>query len=358
MNSISHTQTERRSELRALVFFLLALFVGFGIYWVVGARLSKTMLDSLGQFDYQAVRFMKTRTLQSNRDGQSEAILSLGDSTASRNLMIETLYKRSRALNVLGGSLIEPTLLMRDYMKNNPAPECVLIMTSYGALQSHYQNYFWKLLVGFGLYTKTGYAELYENSRKLGEYPGRALSRIEWWRNFYFLYSPDWIDFSLIQRGIWDRGTELKARRAYRFLSVNQGAAPLSTEQALREKTKFVADNHLFMQSEFVPEKTLDIYIRDLLKLLEDSKVSSIFMVPPVAESARTPASEKWFRDYKVHIKKILGEFPSTRGALDPHWLPDSRFVDLNHLSTFWAKDYTLQLRAEVETCRGKTSRR
>ncbi len=352
---IKTEQTEKRSEFKALAFFLFALFLGCGMYWAVGARLSKSMLDSFGTFDYQAIRYLKARSSR-NSGVYPDVLLSLGDSTASRNLLVNNLHKRSLALNVLGGSLIEPTMLLREYLKYNAPPECVLIMTSYGALQSHYQNYFWKLLVGFGLYSKSGHSQLYEVSREHDEHPGAKFSRIEWWRNFYFSFNGDWIDFSLIQRGIWDSRIQHKARRALRFFNANHGAAPLSTEQAHRDKTVFVADNHRFLHDSFLPEKTLDVYIREMLKLLEGAKVSSIFLVPPIAESARTATSEEWFRNYKAHIGKILDDFPSSRRVLEPQWLPDSQFVDTNHLSAAWAKRYTLGLQAEVEACRARSA--
>lgn len=311
---------------------------------------SKSVIYMRG-FDYQIHRYQREVIQTAHVNEKKRDFIILGDSTAARNLLFPT-DSNLTSLATFGGSLIDSYLLLIKYLRYHPPPKCLIIMTSYGAFDYHSMEMFWPDLVGNGFYSLDELKELYLVGLSQNDFPGN-LSYLEYINKI--LTTNDWLNgfnWNDLQNYIFAREFMEDNPRVYRTLKQNNGLIPVRWETAKRYNLQLTSPSEKYLENEFYPRKTLDIYIRKLFQKIDDLKIRTIILHGPIANGLKSLNSEKWIQDYKQHVNVLIGNHKTIENHIEDEWLDNGNYYDGSHLLSFAAFKYTKSKESLFESCR------
>ena len=340
---------EKHQALKFFTFLLLALLLLLVSIRYLGSA-SSALTGSLG---FQAQRVQDEYIKGNDDPKESRSLLIIGDSTASKNFYFRKLKGfKEVSFSVHGGSLVDGYFLLKRYLKNNPAPTCAIVMTSYGAYTYHLREMFWPFLVNKHFYSLNELLDIYQTGISTGGFPAN-IGPVNFWAKVFLNW--DWFngfEWSALQAKIFHRELALQPTRAYREARNNHGAIHMNWENALMRSQPFSTPAEEHFATTFTPHPALDSYIKRLLALLQQHDVRTHFMLGPIAESLKSPKSEAWLQDYFRHIGPILNRYPGVKNHLKMEWMENGFFYDGVHLLNVAADAYTNKKKNLFENCR------
>ncbi len=330
----------------------IVLFVAY--VWLQSWILS----DRTMGFQHQMVRYQKELLRGDYPHLEGLDVLVIGDSTAAQNILPPNLVDlRSASTAASGISAIESYYILKRYLDTptveaRVAPQCVVLMTSYGAHGYHVSNFFWPLIIGHGLITSEEAFDLYRESEKIRAWPSTDFQSGSFLWNI-FRESLDYhLQFGTLNQIVFRPGlTFLHPQRSYRTFRRMSGAGPLTRRPIWLEQS-FDGPNQEFFKKPFVPDPILDLYIAKIVELTRQRGIRLVVAYGPLAESIRTPASEAWLADAIAHLTRLTESNPHVVNLLKAHWMIDSYFTDASHLKWSSAIAFSQNLARDLQFCR------
>lgn len=340
--------TERKSYLRFLFCALSLAFV------IVGTVFSFTFIasDRMLGFQHQMIRYHK-EVLEGLYESLKEPdLLIIGDSTATQSL-VPSEFRKVRAVSLAssGTSAVESYYRLLEYLEKNKKPRCVLLMTSYGAQQFHIDTLFWPLIVGHGLLKYDQILDYYETSKKMGEWPGNAISPLSVRTQILSERFQYYVQFGMLNQAVFQPNLMFNhPQRSYRIFRRTFGGGPINRRPIWLE-IPFDGPNQDFLRGQFQPNPILDHYLQRILELTSRHGIQFYTDYGPVAVSLRNETSSSWLRNAMMHIEKQLKQYGHTKSLLDIDWFVDTSFTDGTHLNWNAARKYSLKVEQEVSGC-------
>lgn len=309
-------------------------------------------------FQHQMIRYQQEFIRGKYPHLENLDVLVVGDSTALQNILPPNLLDlKAASIAASGISAVEIYYILKRYLEapvqDRTPPQCVLLMTSYGANHYHNVNFFWPLTVGHRLIYKDEALDLFRESEKISSWPATDFSRL----SFVFRILKEVISYhlqfgALHQMIFQPNMTFTHSQRTYRTFRRMRGAGPLGRSPIWLEQP-FDGPNQDFLRNPFKPDPLLDLYIKKIVELTKQKNIRLILAYGPIANSVRTRSSEDWLNAAFRHISAITDPHANVLNLLKPIWLLDQDFTDATHLKWSRAMDFSRELSKDLKSCGG-----
>ncbi|MBN8539047.1 MAG: hypothetical protein J0L82_01570 [Deltaproteobacteria bacterium] len=346
--------TEQRTYFRFSVHVVTLISLTVGAVAIFTYIVSDRMLG----YQHQMIKFHRELINGQYDHLKDQDLLIIGDSTAAQSL-IPSEFRRVRAVSLASSAAgaIESYYLLREYLKKNGKPRCVLLLTSYGARQFHINTVFWPFIVGHGLLSYDQIVDYYDISKKLNEWPGNAMSPISARARIFSERFQYFVQFGIFNQAVFQPNLMFNhPQRSYRIFRRSYGGGPLLRRPEWLN-IPFDGPNQEYLKSEFQPSPALDHYIQKILQLTKERGIRFYSDYGPVAASMRNETSSSWLRSAIQHIEGLIKPFDHAKSLLDLEWYVDTSFSDSTHLNWNAARKYSAKVDEEVSDCAASSSR-
>ena len=276
---------------------------------------------------------------QQNKDyAESHAdycrVLIMGDSTAKAAWLPAELSDDAYNFALGGASPIEEYYCLRDYLKENKAPEYVI----YTQVISHFldSEVFWSRSAYFHRLEFNEVYDTYKNEKTVLDekivFDDKDLIDIV----LYYIYSPIYFS-SAFMRGLFSSRQEFNEIRYEEAVS-NRGRVQMGNG-IVNGPASVVKDTF------FACNKLIDTYLRKIIDLCDENGIQFIFQTAPVSELTYVQLNADLVDEYDSYIKSIQTDYPNVVMNGEFFYYDTDLFYDRSHLSIEGAIKFSREMR-------------
>lgn len=313
---------------RYVVLFLTIVWGSMAAVWGLTWLLpGERYMD--GEYDYWMQQKAATRE---KREGQE--ILLLGDSRVKMGIRAGAFAENAYNLSLGGGSPIEMYVTLRDYLTCHEAPQAVIIAFA----PMHYQ--------GHGEYKERALYFHYLDQHDVNEvnqrwlaFDGQDFIKASW---LYVCRLPV-IYMKPVLCSLWNPKTA-ESRDILQKATAEKGRM-FGHDDRRQEKvlTPEASEQH------FVPMKTLDYYMGELLTLCTSRGIPVYVEQLPMGNPGREKLEASGYLDeYRSYMQSFADRYGVEVETEIPLY-PADEFQDDSHLNNVGAERFTAELRAKYE---------
>ena len=273
--------------------------------------------------DVEYARYLQNKDWGNEHEGYYR-ILIMGDSEAKSAWLPEELSEDTYNFSLEGATAVDEYYCLKDYLKNNDAPEYLIYSQSAG--QFTRATYFWPRMIYFHRMEENNFYDLldtldnYEDTRIYGE---KDMKQEFILYKYYFpvKYSVSFLRFIL---GVNRYEENVKN---YQLAIENRGQMQIGNADRYDEANEYAE------WESFEPNEILDSYFRKLIELCEEYKITFVFQTVPYNKTTYTALQNGFVTDYSEWLQSVQNEHP---GAMIDHELSyydNSYFGDAYHLN-------------------------
>ena len=280
-------------------------------------------------------------------------LLILGDSRVQAAILPADLSHDTRSMAMPASNPMNGFFLLRDYLKNNPAPSQMIISYASYHLAFGAQKGFWNHAVKVNAFDLPDFLEIVERSHRFAEpiLPDASRVRVyaEWmlYRVGFPPYYLGDLDPSDIQR----RGRD--NREIWRKLAQSRGhqfiGEKLERHSGLAYESGFES---------FRPSPLNDSYLGDILHLAREHSIQVMMIPMPLNETTLRALKPGFVDEYRNYVSRIQAEFPEIVAISIHEALPATAFGDPNHLNHSGAQRYTRLIADRLRDMNSKVAAR
>lgn len=312
---------------RYTAIFVLLIFGSMGLVWVLAWLLPERYMD--GEYPY----WMQQKTATHEERGKRE-ILFLGDSRVKMGIRAEFFAENAYNLSLGGGSPIEMYVTLRDYLACHETPRAVIIAFA----PMHYQ--------GHGEYKERALYFHYLKQQDVDEVNRRCLALDG--KDFtkasrQYAYRLPTIYMKPVLRSLWND------RTAYNQETFQKAEAAKGRMFGQDDKRKNEVRTPEAGSRAFVPMKTLDYYMGELLTLCTSRGIPVYVEQLPMGNPGREQLEASGYLEaYRSYIQSLADRYGVEAETEIPLY-PADAFQDDSHLNNAGAERFTAELRAKYE---------
>lgn len=306
--------SEERPEHIASGPYLIGLVSSFVLAYLATMLFIHTSKMIILDREYPRWRHVKEVAHSASRVRQD--LLVIGDSRAKAGYIPLLIDRKTINLSLAGHTPLEGYYLLVNYLKNNPAPEKLVV--SYAPIHLSRAESFWEMTVKYGFLDSDEYREVWETTARLED---KILGENDKKWQYLFLPSTYWDSMRrAVKEKRWNTNKEL-----YSQVMHSHGHSFVGKELAATEPNQEVEIG------KFVRSRTLDFYLMKLIDLAQSQNIDVFWYTMPFSELScqNLPAS------YKRDFEEYLSELESRRGVKVIEkfsCFPNDQFGDSSHL--------------------------
>lgn len=263
-----------------------------------------------------------------NNTNDYNKVLILGDSRAKSGFIPKNLSKDTYNLALGGVSSPEMYITLRNYLENHEKPKTVFI--AFAPTHSIYADAFWTRGIYFHyLSTK----EFIEIMKKATEYNDKDYLIDNYLTEYinYKLYLPN--KYAAAIKNSKDR----EKINDEKYIKVNNNKGQIYFGQAKVNENL----NQETVVEKFVPSKTIDYYLNQIIELCINNEIDVIIEQIPFNKASYDGVSAEFVNGYQEYMESIQKKYPSIIVNTELSYLTNDNFGDPSHLNEQGAKKYT-----------------
>lgn len=311
MNPDSSENTLDRIDSRL---YLLGLFGSFIFAYLVTMLVVHHGKLMILDREYSMWLYVKKVTHSASQSHQD--LIVVGDSRAKAGYIPNLTNRRTLNLAFAGQTPIEGYYLLSHYLKNNPAPNYLVV--SYAPFHLSVADAFWEMTVKYGFLDSDEYNEVLETSSRLKD---TILGEKDKRWQYLFLPNTYWESMRrAIKEHRWRTNEE-----TYASVVNSRGHYYYGKESGTTEP------NQEIKLGTFVISRLLDLYLMKLIDLAHSRHIAVFWYTMPFSETSCKKLSVSYKRDferYLFNLESRTGIEVIERIAC----LSDSLFGDSNHV--------------------------
>ena len=277
--------------------------------------------------------------------GQPKTLI-LGDSTAafgySAAQVPETL-----SLAIFNGSFAEIYYAYKKYLDLFPAPRCIVLSASYNWAY-HRDGRFWDTYALNGFYGWNDLNDIYETSKKVGDFPAIEHSKIGFFFKF-LLYKMrlQGIHLSDIQDAIFKQSVYKGNKRFYKSMRDNAGSINKSNSIF-----PFIWEPHAHLSQPFKAAPLYDEYLKRLISMANSKGTQVHWLQLPISARVYNDMAKKHYIELDRHLRPIVMSSSLNTFDGEAKIYPDTQLFSATHLNISGARRFTNENRLIFENCK------
>lgn len=310
-----------------VAFFLKLILALFPVLAVI----LYTALFPYGYMDSEYPSWKYTKDIAA--DCQSPNTVIVGDSRAMADLMPDMFDNKTINLAVGGASSIEMYYTLNNLIKNNGAPENVIIMFA----PFHYTiiDNFWTRTAYFNYLSISDMRDLYSYANATGSEtllaPGYKNDLLSYRLRFPDKYLPALINSKLTNRYYVNQDL-------YAKISTNLGYGEFGTADGCSDLNYETSYDRMHTSQDAV---LIDIYVNRLLKLCEDNNINTYLSIPPMNSSSIENLKTSYVEELTEYFNELERKHPAIIIDKTIPDYDDIYFGDSSHLNKKGAEKFT-----------------
>lgn len=310
-----------------VAFFLKLILALFPVLAVI----LYTALFPYGYMDSEYPSWKYTKDIAA--DCHSPNTVIVGDSRAMADLMPDMFDNKTINLAVGGASSIEMYYTLNNLIKNNGAPENVIIMFA----PFHYTiiDNFWTRTAYFNYLSISDMRDLYSYANATGSEtllaPGYKNDLLSYRLRFPDKYLPALINSKLTNRYYVNQDL-------YAKISTNLGYGEFGTADGCSDLNYETSYDRMHTSQDAV---LIDIYVNRLLKLCEDNNINTYLSIPPMNSSSIENLKASYVEELTEYFNELERKHPAIIIDKTIPDYDDIYFGDSSHLNKKGAEKFT-----------------
>jgi len=295
--------------------FIITLCLTFGLLFLIYSVivLNYKMLYMTREYPM----WLHVKNIMNTPTEDKKQLLVIGDSRAKAGFIPNEIKEFSSInLSLGGGTPLEGYYILIKYLKNNPAPEHLIL--SYTAYHLMDRSNYWNRAVAYDFLNDKDYQEIEKRAKEFNE---KSIVRAD--KSYWDYKNP------IIYRGNFRNGIINKRwTNNKKFLKESIEAQGHHYFGTRAFSTRLNTDTK---QKKFKPSKLQDYYFRKLLTLAEKSRINLYFFIMPFNKSSFDKINKSYVTDFTYYLKVISSDYPlkicNQLGFMENH-----NFGDSSHL--------------------------
>lgn len=310
-----------------VAFFLKLILALFPVLAVI----LYTALFPYGYMDSEYPSWKYTKNMAA--DCQVPNTVIVGDSRAMADLIPDMFDNKTINLAVGGASSIEMYYTLNTLIKNNGAPENVIIMFA----PFHYTiiDNFWTRTAYFNYLSISDMRDLYSYANATGSEtllaPGYKNDLLSYRLRFPDKYLPALINSKLTNRYYVNQDL-------YAKISTNLGYGEFGTADGCSDLNYETSYDRMHTSQDAV---LIDIYVNRLLKLCEDNNINTYLSIPPMNSSSIENLKVSYVEELTEYFNELERKHPAIIIDKTIPDYDDIYFGDSSHLNKKGAEKFT-----------------
>ena len=310
-----------------VAFFLKLILALFPVLAVI----LYTALFPYGYMDSEYPSWKYTKDIAA--DCQVPNTVIVGDSRAMADLIPDMFDNKTINLAVGGASSIEMYYTLNNLIKNNGAPENVIIMFA----PFHYTiiDNFWTRTAYFNYLSISDMRDLYSYANATGSEtllaPGYKNDLLSYRLRFPDKYLPALINSKLTNRYYVNQDL-------YAKISTNLGYGEFGTADGCSDLNYETSYDRMHTSQDAV---LIDIYVNRLLKLCEDNNINTYLSIPPMNSSSIENLKTSYVEELTEYFNELERKHPAIIIDKTIPDYDDIYFGDSSHLNKKGAEKFT-----------------
>lgn len=314
-----------RKLIAKLLITILPVYLGFTVFCTI---FPMWYMDE----EYAMYRQQKDYVTENN---DYNRVIILGDSRTKAGMVPDILSEECYNLALGGTTPIEGYYTLQEYLKNHPAPECVVI--SYAPMHYMGIDALWTRNIYFHVMNDEDAAELFRIAA-LSQEKEEILPK-------YYLMDYAMYRFYLPNKyGTAVKNSLFSNRRTANLEKYDQ--VTLSRGQNYFGLASESSDvNGEAKEADFILSETVTLYLQRILDLCEEEGIRVIVEQMPMNETSRHILTEDFKFHYEMYINELAAANPTVQISGELYRYPNNYFGDADHLNPEGAREFSQFLR-------------